>query len=78
MKPKYLLKPGWIKSANDGDKHYIGPYYLASLYGVSMQECTLSEDPDVELIPLRPRYDGNYTLPGPIGKIGPLVVKDEE
>jgi hypothetical protein len=66
MKPKYLVKPGYERSKNDGDKHWISADTLIRLYGVNPKECIRSQfngeqDPQ-DLIVLRPRYDGNYEL----------------
>ena len=65
MVKKYALHPGYVISRNDGDEHYIGEWQLQRLYGVQPNECVLV-GPGVAgegLIHLRPRYDGNYTLP---------------
>lgn len=77
MKPKYLLCPGVITSVHDGQLHYVGPFALATLYGVDYRECKLFDPqqwwPDSfwreaerdrkNLIVLAPRADGDYTLP---------------
>lgn len=67
MIKRYILRPGWIFSRNDGDRHYISAPQLAQLYGVSMQECFIARDEtsltDTALIALEPRYDGNYEIP---------------
>lgn len=70
---KYLVIPGHIPSKNDGQMHYVGYSTLVRLYRVDPDECTdcaplLLPDggqyiPAKPLIELRPRYDGNYTLP---------------
>ena len=66
MSPRYLLCPGYVISRHDGDKHYIGPGALAKLYGVDLRECVVlgrGQKPGRALIPLRPRENGDYTLP---------------
>lgn len=77
MKPKYIVYPGYCISKTDGDKHWISADKLMRLYQVDPKECIVSvpwkESPQ-DLIPLRPKYDGNYTLPGPMGKIGPRTM----
>ena len=65
---KYLLVPGYIKSNNDGDHHYISPVKLKNLYNVPINECLIySERMRIAipegLIELHPRADGDYTLP---------------
>lgn len=76
---KYLPCPGYITSRTDGDRHYIGAGQLASLYRVSMSECEVTSDAEIQreshtmtaarrkrqagLIKLGPRPDGDYRLP---------------
>lgn len=70
---KYLVIGGLVKSRSDGDIHHVSAPRLCALYGVNMDECVLADerDNDIEwvevrnghLTRLRPRYDGNYTLP---------------
>ena len=68
IRKKYLIIPGWVRSRNDEDKHWIGADKLMELYGVDPAECetlTMREfthTPEHDLIPLAPRYSGNYTL----------------
>lgn len=67
--PLYVLHSGMVKSATDGQVHYVGAAPLANLYGVSMRDCVIyvSEDRlprgSRPLVHLYPRDDGNYTLP---------------
>ena len=77
MKPKYVVYPGKVISRTDLQEHYVGARDLMRLYGVEESECEIYEpkpwwpphyhDRDEErrngLIALRPRYDGNYSLP---------------
>ena len=70
---RYLLAPGHIISATDGDRHYINASTLCKLYGVKRAECidlsrlldaqrrrVVSDCPDLPI--LAPRYDGDYSL----------------
>jgi hypothetical protein len=67
--PKYWIQPGWIHSKSDNQSHYINEHELARLYGVDPADCLCTAKmanwgakfPDI--IILRPRFDGNYTLP---------------
>jgi hypothetical protein len=69
--PLYVLHPGHLISANDGQWHYFSARKLADLYGVDMRECvtagslsvTFPESLLAAMTHLRPRSDGNYTLP---------------
>jgi hypothetical protein len=71
-KPLYVIKPGYVYSRNDGDRHYISYSQLVQLYGVPLKYCIqygsgryfmsmegYSED-DTDVITLAPRYDGDY------------------
>lgn len=67
---KYLVHGGYIKSPTDGQRHYLRAGKVADLYGVDPRLChfwNLEEEArgtDTRgLIILRPRDDGNYTLP---------------
>ena len=70
---KYLVVPDYVISKTDGQKHFITAEELISLYAVNPDECFIASHPaylegynlggENPLIILRPRYDGNYTLP---------------
>jgi len=74
---KYLICPGFVKSKNDGQIHYIGPMQLMRLYRVDPRECyiyepapwwpvsyyQMAEERFRGLLQLGPRYDGDYELP---------------
>lgn len=45
MRPRYLLCPGPVRSAVDGQQHHVGAAELAALYGVPMSECFVLPDP---------------------------------
>lgn len=67
--PFYLLRPGWVRSVNDGQFHWIGARRLADLYGVPMRDCAVIDPMRRQVFPpyavvLRPREDGDYRLPG--------------
>lgn len=69
-KVKYVVHPGWVTSAHDGDRHYIEFYQLVRLYGVNPIECIdassahamlgWSDEVWATFKHLNPRYDGNY------------------
>lgn len=68
---KYLVCPNHVRSAYDGQRHYIGYCDLIRLYGVDWRECIINSEENFrlyrdridDLIRLRPQYDGNYTVP---------------
>jgi hypothetical protein len=69
---RYVIHPGYVRSANDGQLHYITAGQLIKLYQLPQNSRVLiiahayptpgfREEPgDVHLYP---RRDGNYTLP---------------
>lgn len=63
---RYRVLPGYVISKNDGQWHWINEHDLIRLYWVPPNECLIGEpragDPS-GLTELRPRYDGNYTIP---------------
>lgn len=67
---RYVLHPGYVTSATDGQEHFIGGPRLAALYGVDIRDrwsVVFGDEPSYREQPgdvhLHPRYDGNYTLP---------------
>ena len=44
MRPRYLLCPGLVLSATDGQQHHVGAAALAALYGVPLSECFVLPD----------------------------------
>lgn len=67
---RYVLHPGYVTSAADGQEHFIGGPRLAALYGVDIRDrwsVVFGDEPSYREQPgdvhLHPRYDGNYTLP---------------
>jgi hypothetical protein len=66
---KYILFPGEVTSAHDGERHFIDAPTLARLYGVPMDECVVHVSRGVVdwktikgLIRLFPRFDGKYSI----------------
>lgn len=66
--PIYVLVPGWVRSASDGDRHYVGARQLAALYRVPLRRCLVKADRPRQFpegaVFLHPRPDGNYRPPG--------------
>ncbi len=69
MKTKrFLVLPGWVKSQNDGDLHFITFDQLCWLYGVDAAECVNADSigqmkrANTGLYRLEPRRDGQYDL----------------
>lgn len=74
---RYSVHPDFVQSNRDGQTHYIEAHRLMFLYGVRESECLVIDDSrdrhtyarlmrkaeELGLVSLRPRYDGNYTLP---------------
>ena len=71
-RPKYVLKPGYIFSRTDRDRHFISAAQLVRLYRVPMCDCVVEPDmddprnrhwhPPHGAIYLTPQFDGDYTL----------------
>lgn len=62
----FAVMPRWVTSHNDGQRHFITAGQLLRLYGVPrpMTVEIPSEMPcPPGLFQLRPRFDGNYSLP---------------
>ena len=73
---RYVVHPGWVRSRNDGQDHFIRAGRLIHLYRVNPRECIIVPYPhtladlDRALIiertlppdveHLYPRYDGHY------------------
>lgn len=38
---RYLVRPGWVTSKNDGKRHFICADRLIELYGVDSEECVV-------------------------------------
>ena len=75
---KYLVFGGHVISQSDDDIHYISARKLVELYRVPINECVLIDESNPRsakksllltlglkknFIVLRPKFDGNYTLP---------------
>ena len=69
MTPRFLLVPGYVRSVNDGDRHYVGIMALARLYELRPSEWVAYREGvpmDAQrrgLEPLYPRRDGKYGRP---------------
>lgn len=66
VKPRYVLHPGYVYSAHDNDRHFIGGPRLAGLYGVDIRDCVFGDVPQYREqegdIHLRPDRSGKYSL----------------
>lgn len=73
MNKKYLVIGGYVTSKHDSQEHYISANRLCELYNINPNECFLREHPAKgfhceihgiprDIITLRPRYYGNYSL----------------
>ena len=67
---RYVLHPGYVTSATDGQEHFIGGPRLAALYGVGIRDIravVFGDMPGYREQPgdvhLHPRFDGDYILP---------------
>lgn len=72
MKTKYLVCPGKVRSQSDGEFHHITAGQLITLYKVNTAECNIVDESRKDswrgldwgaYIILRPRTDGDYSLP---------------
>jgi len=65
---RFVVYPGPVTSATDGQRHMITAAELMGLYKVNPRECIVHNDegpPQREegLIALYPKYDGDYRVP---------------
>lgn len=67
----YAIHPGYVISATDGQRHWVGFDKLVKLYRVNRQSCIRWDDTDPTsflgrneklFTHLYPRNDGNYNL----------------
>ena len=67
----FAVHPGFVTSASDGDRHYIGYNQLVELYGVDPKQCIGWDDRDPSTfrgrseknyIHLYPKANGDYRL----------------
>ena len=77
MTVKYAVYAGYTTSKTDGQDHFVSAKQLMFLYGVRQDECLIVphhrtghpseyahlDERAAKLIALRPRFDGDYTLP---------------
>lgn len=69
---KYVVVPGEVVSATDGQTHFIGAGRLMQLYRVHPRDCVVyrneqslfgyTEKQRLEMYWLMPRYDGCYAI----------------
>jgi len=66
---KYIVRPGYVFSRSDGDRHYISAGQLMNLHRVTISECIIYRGKEDrykligfkrKLINLFPRADGQY------------------
>ena len=70
MTPRIVVRPGYVTSQTDGDRHYIGVPQLLWLYRVPLgASYIVVEDRDVPAfreqaddIIVQPRFDGQYPV----------------
>lgn len=66
---KYCVFGGYVRSKQDKQIHYVTGSELIKLYGLNPRECVIAPTEKLfwkmpkNLIALRVRVDGNYTLP---------------
>ena len=77
---RYVLHPGPVCRTNGQDTHFIGALQLARLYGLSLRSPSVVINSGSRIfhpcpgdIDLHPRFDGNYTLPGPSRSSSPEI-----
>lgn len=66
----FVLHPGYVTSATDGELHYVNSRDLARLYRIPYSECEVIWDEQDDLyyyvgpdfVHLSPRHDGNYSI----------------
>lgn len=76
MNKKYLVIADYVTSKNDGDRHFINCHQLMRLYSVNPDDCICLDSGDKSvppvswykernpsLIELRPKFNGNYSMP---------------
>lgn len=71
-RPRYILHPGWVRSINDRDAHYVGVGRLRELYRIPPFARAIIVDSDHTHgfgyreepgdIHCRPRMDGKYPV----------------
>lgn len=69
---KYIVRPGFVYSRNDGQRHFVGFGQLVKLYHVNPRECLYDDHKGSllgygerflkDLTILHPRRDGNYSV----------------
>ena len=69
MAKKYILHPGYVRSANDSNIHFINAVALARLYGIPFGECLVQRDDEPKIVVegakhLYPMSNGDYRING--------------
>ena len=66
----YKLFAGHVTSSGDLERHYVSERQLMGLFKVSRSDCVnfmtprqLADLGSINIVELRPQYDGNYGLP---------------
>ena len=65
---RYVLHPGYVTSASDGQEHFIDGPRLARLHGLNIlnRNVVFGDKPGLRDLPgdihLRPRFDGDYSV----------------
>lgn len=73
---RYVLHPGFVRSRNDGERHWISFDRLAELYHLPLHDCSAYVSPAeeasgvIEVIHLFPRDNGDYSLPPATSRSG--------
>ncbi|MGC2781683.1 MAG: hypothetical protein WA418_39205 [Bradyrhizobium sp.] len=65
MPKRYVLHPGYVRSAYDGADHFVNTRTLAGLYKVDPRQCLSwypGMPPVAGVVHLYPRDDGRYEL----------------
>lgn len=83
QRARFYLVPERIKSASDGQVHYIDAQRLRALYNVPEELCDVWPGGDglrgrgLEFHSiLRPQYEGNYNrIPGPVCHVGGVEIR---
>lgn len=68
MMKRFVLVPGYVTSKNDGELHYVSVHALARLYGLNIEDCTVSEYGEIGVekaccTVFSPDPTGRYDLP---------------
>lgn len=59
---EFCIKPGWVISKNDGQRHWVGRDQLMRLYNVRLDHVSNGPTRDKNIIYLYPQDSGEYDL----------------